>query len=593
MLKISRKFVNTLFVILLLLEACTSGSLKDSEQAPPNIVVILTDDQGWGDLSVQGNIDLSTPHIDNLSRNGVTFDRFFVCPVCAPTRAEFLTGRYAARGGVFGVSEGAERLDLDETTIADLFKSAGYATAAYGKWHNGMQAPYHPNTRGFEDYYGFCSGHWGNYFDPMLEHNGKPVKGEGFIIDDLTNHGLDFMEQNKSNPFFLYLPFNTPHSPMQVPDTFFETFEGAELQMPLNKESSSIQKTRAALAMCENVDWNVGRVVAKLEELDLLENTIILYFSDNGPNGHRWNGEMKGIKGSTDEGGVRSPTFIQWKGTLEAGKKITEIAAAIDLLPTLTDLAGISFEPEKKLDGKSLKPLLLDHRVEWEERSIVHHWGTKTSVRNQNFRLDQKDQLFHMTVDPNQTTDVTDQFPQVYKQLKSVKEGYITNVLGELNREMQRPITIGYKEATYTQVPARDGRPHGGIERSNKYPNCSFFTNWTSEADKITWEVDILEEADYEIELFYTCPDHSVGTEFEFTLGDAKLAGKISKGHDPDLKGMENDRIPRIESYIKDFIPLKVGTIHLTRGEGTLSMQATKIPGPVAMDLRLLVFTKK
>jgi len=345
--------------------------------------------------------------------------------------------------------------------------------------------------------------------------------------------------------------------------------------------------------MCENVDWNVGRVVAKLEELDLMENTIIIYFSDNGPNGHRWNGEMKGIKGSTDEGGVRSPTFIQWQGTLEAGKRIKEIAAAIDLLPTLTDLAGIAFEPEKKLDGKSLKPLLLGHRVKWEERSIVHHWGRKTSVRNQNFRLDHQDQLFHMTEDPNQTRDVTDQFPEVYNQMKSAKEDYVKNVLGELNKEIQRPITIGYKEATYTQVPARDGRPHGGIERSNKFPNCSFFTNWTSVKDKITWEVDILEEADYEIELFYTCPDHSLGTEFELTLGDAKLAGKISKGHDPRLKGMENDRIPRIESYIKDFIPLKVGSIHLSRGEGTLTLQATKIPGAVAMDVRLLVFTKK
>ncbi len=197
-----------------------------------------------------------------------------------------------------------------------------------------------------------------------------------------------------------------------------------------------------------------------------------------------------------------------------------------------------------------------------------------------------------MTDDPNQTADVAVQFPEVYKQMKLQKEEYVKTVLGELNREAKRPITIGYKEATYTQVPARDGHPHGGIQRSNKYPNCSYFTNWTSEEDKITWEVDILEEADYEIELYYTCPHHSVGTEFEFTLGDAKLTGIITKGHDPELKGMENDRVPRTESYIKDFIPLKIGSIHLTQGEGTLSLQATKIPGPVAMDVRLLVFTK-
>lgn len=592
MLLLRRINIYTLILFGLLATACNSGNLKDSEIIPPNVVVILSDDQGWGDLSIQGNTDLSTPHIDKLSQNGVTFDRFFVCPVCAPTRAEFLTGRYAARGGVYGVSEGAERLDLDETTLADLFKSAGYATAAYGKWHNGMQAPYHPNTRGFDDYYGFCSGHWGNYFDPMLEHNGKPVRGEGFIIDDLTNHGLDFIETNQAHPFFLYLPFNTPHSPMQVPDAFFEKFQKAQLQMPLNKESPTIQKTRAALAMCENVDWNVGRVLGKLEELGLLENTIILYFSDNGPNGHRWNGEMKGIKGSTDEGGVRSPAFIQWKGTLEAGKKVSQIAGAIDLLPTLTDLAGIKSRVATELDGKSLKSLLAGSNEEWEERYLVQHWGTKTSVRSQNFRLDHQNQLFHMTDDPNQTSDVADQFPEVYSEMMSEKEAYVKEVLGELNRETQRPITIGYKALTYTQVPARDGHPHGGILRSNKYPNCSFFTNWTSTEDKITWEVDILEEADYEIELYYTCPDQSIGTEFELKLGEAKLSAKISRAYDPPLMGMENDRVPRTESYIKDFLPLKIGTIHLSKGEGTLSLQATKIPGQVAMDVRLLVFTK-
>ena len=589
-----RTFAYSLFIALSFASACSLSREAEKEKIyRPNVVVILTDDQGWGDLSIKGNEDLFTPNIDNLARSGATFDRFFVCPVCAPTRAEFLTGRYAARGGVYGVSEGAERLDLDETTIADLFKKAGYSTAAYGKWHNGMQAPYHPNTRGFEDFYGFCSGHWGNYFDPMLEYNGKPVKGEGFIIDDLTNHGLEFIENHKEKPFFLYLPFNTPHSPMQVPDEYFAKFQGAELEMPLNKGSNSIQKTRAALAMCENIDWNVGRVLAKLEELDLMEHTIIVYFSDNGPNGIRWNGEMKGIKGSTDEGGVRSPAFIKWQGTIEAGKTVKEIAGAIDLLPTLADLAGVDYKIDKSLDGLSLKPLILDKESEWNDRYLYQHWVNRTSVRNQQYRLDNKDRLYDMINDPNQITNVAEQNPEVYAEMKVAKQEYVDKVLGELNLEVRRPLTIGFKDVAFTQVPARDGRPHGGVERSNKYPNCSFFTNWTSLEDKISWEVDILEEADYDIELFFTCPANSVGAEFEFTLGQSKLAGKISEAHDPPLKGMENDRIPRIESYIKDFKSLKVGNMHLTKGQGTLELKATRIPGPVVMDVRLLVFTRK
>jgi arylsulfatase A-like enzyme len=195
-----------------------------SEQVKPNVLIILADDQGWGDLSINGNSNLNTPNIDGLAREGARFEYFYVCPVCSPTRAEFLTGRYHPRGGVYSTSAGGERLDLDERTLGDTFKAAGYVTGAFGKWHNGSQWPYHPNARGFDEFYGFCSGHWGNYFDPRLEHNRKPVKGNGFIIDDLTERAMQFMEQNRSKPFLCYLPYNTPHSPMQVPDRFYKKF---------------------------------------------------------------------------------------------------------------------------------------------------------------------------------------------------------------------------------------------------------------------------------------------------------------------------------------------------------------------------------
>ncbi|MFW5832455.1 MAG: arylsulfatase, partial [Prolixibacteraceae bacterium] len=357
------------------------GSAETAKK--PNIILILSDDQGWGDLSINGNKNISTPNIDNLAKNGVTFDRFYVAPVCSPTRAELLTGRYSPRGGVYSTSAGGERLDLDETTIAEIFKTAGYATAAYGKWHNGMQPPYHPNARGFDDFYGFCSGHWGNYFSPMLEHNGEIVKGKGFVVDDFTDRGMAFMEQNKHKPFFLYMAYNTPHTPMQVPDRWWEEFQNKELAMRhRDPEKEDIPFTRAALAMCENIDWNVGRIVKKVEELGLEENTIIIYLSDNGPNGWRWNGGMKGKKGSTDEGGVRSPFFIQWQGKLEPGTKTDRIAGAIDLLPTLADLASVEYTSHNKLDGISLKPLLFNASDSWPDRLIFSHWG-KTSVRNQ------------------------------------------------------------------------------------------------------------------------------------------------------------------------------------------------------------------
>ena len=156
-----------------------------------NVVVFLTDDQGWGDLSLNGNTNLSTPHIDSLGKDGASFDRFYVCPVCSPTRAEFLTGRHHVRSGVYSTSAGGERMDLDETTIADLFKKAGYATGAFGKWHNGMQYPYHPLGRGFDYFYGFCSGHWGHYYDALMERNGKLEQGKGFCVDDFTTAAME------------------------------------------------------------------------------------------------------------------------------------------------------------------------------------------------------------------------------------------------------------------------------------------------------------------------------------------------------------------------------------------------------------------
>ena len=170
----------------------------------PNIILILTDDQGWGDLSVHGNTNISTPNIDRLASQGMALDRFYVCPICSPTRAEFMTGRYNPRTGVKSASRGEERMDLDETTIFKDFKSAGYHTAAFGKWHNGMQPPYHPNARGIDEYYGFCSGHWGDYYSPMLEHNGKIVTGDGFVIDDFTNRAMHYIEDHKEESFFVF-----------------------------------------------------------------------------------------------------------------------------------------------------------------------------------------------------------------------------------------------------------------------------------------------------------------------------------------------------------------------------------------------------
>jgi len=584
--------INTFVALLILI--CIG--CKYQKENPPNVIIILTDDQGWGDLSIKGNLDLSTPNIDKLGRTGVQFDRFFVSPVCSPTRAELLTGRYHVRGGVYSTSTGGERLDIDEQTIAQVFKKAGYKTAAYGKWHNGMQAPYHPNSRGFDDYYGFCSGHWGNYYNPLLEHNGNLVKGEGFIIDDLTNHGIDFIKKNKANPFFLYLPLNTPHSPMQVPDVFWEKFKNKILsQMGSNgpfKTQHEIDHTRAALAMCENIDWNVGRILEQVEREGLSKNTIVIYLSDNGPNGKRWNDEMKGIKGTTDEGGVRSPLIMNWNGKIPQGKIIKKITSVIDLLPTLKDLAGIKVKSKKPLDGISLKPLILNETVNWEDRIIYNYWKGRFSVRSQNYRLDKDNKLFDMLNDPNQTTDISEKQTEVLEKLFQAKKQWKKEVLVELPKKDIRPFFIGHHSVQTTQIPARDGKAHGAIIRSNRYPNCTYFTNWINLEDTISWEAEVAQDGEFEITIYYICAEDAVGSLFEVSFGDASIQGEIREAHNPGEYGASEDRVVRQESYIKDFKPLKVGKVKLKKGKGTLQIKGIKKKGRALMDFRLMLLKR-
>ncbi|MHC4401475.1 MAG: arylsulfatase [Planctomycetota bacterium] len=558
----------------------------------PNVVVILTDDQGWGDLSLNGNKNLSTPHVDSLARDGASFDRFYVCPVCSPTRAEFLTGRYHPRSGVYSTSAGGERMDLDEVTVADAFQAAGYATGAFGKWHNGMQYPYHPNGRGFGEYYGFCSGHWGDYFSPPLDHNGRIVRGNGFLINDFTDKAMAFIETNKERAFFAYLPFNTPHSPMQVPDRWWNEFEHKRLAMHnRDPERENLPHVRAALAMCENVDWNVGRILQKLDDLAVADDTIVIYFCDNGPNGYRWNGGMKGRKGSTDEGGVRSPMLVRWPGKIEAGREIPQIAAAIDLLPTLCDLAGIPVTGNKPLDGASLKPLLLGNPTNWPERMIVSHWRNRVSVRSQRYRLDHQGKLYDMVDDPGQYQDVSKRQPEVAARLSAAATTFKEQVLAGYDQD-DRPFLIGHPDYRHTQIPARDGVAHGNVKRSNRFPNCSFFTSWTSTDDKITWNAEVAAAGEFEVEVYYTCPADDVGSTIELSFNQSRLRGRVAEVHDPPLRGGEHDRVERGESYVKDFKPLKLGTIRLEKGRGELTLRTLQIPGSQVMDFRLMMFTR-
>lgn len=582
-------------MVSVLLSACkpNDNSSTQARSDRPNVVLILADDQGWGDLGFTGNPVVATPVLDSLAMSGAIMDRFYVCAVCSPTRSELLTGRYYPRSGVYSTSAGGERIDLDETTLADILQRNGYATGAFGKWHSGMQAPYHPNFRGFDDFYGYCSGHWGSYFDAMLEHNGEIVESEGFLTDVLTDKTIEFIQENQDEPFFAYLPLNTPHSPMQVPDRWWSKFENMPLPEHRYSDREKILHTRAAYAMTENIDWNVGRVTKALTDLGVAENTIVIYLSDNGPNGWRWNGGMEGTKGSVNEGGVRTPFIINWPGHIVAGDVIREITSATDLLPTVLDMVGIEDSTNKALDGISLASLITGDVESWEERMIVNHWQGKTSVRNQQFRLDQEDQLFDMKNDPGQTMNVAEVHPEIHTALLAEKANYLETVLTELPETDRRTFPIAHPDARYTQLPARDGIAQGTIVRSNRWPNCSYYGNWTSIEDVIRWETESLSDGEYEVILYYTCKEENSGCRIRLQAGEAFVETVITEAFDPPLRGGEHDRFERGESYVKDWKPVSMGTIHLEKGNMLFSLTAPEISGKRAIDFRMLVLEKR
>jgi arylsulfatase A-like enzyme len=568
-------------------------------QTPPNIVILLADDAGWGDYGFTGNTQVRTPHIDSLARDGVTLSNFYVCPVCSPTRAELLTGRYAQRTGVRGVSLGQERLNLDETTLADVFQRAGYATGIFGKWHNGSQWPYHPMARGFDTFFGYTAGHWGEYFDPLLEDAGHLRRQSGYIVDICTDQALRFIEKNRGHPFLCYVPFTTPHSPWGVPQKNWAAWKDRPLtQTATQPAEEKPEETRCALAMIENQDENVGRILAKLADLHLSEDTVVLYFSDNGPNTARWNGGMKGRKATVDEGGVRSPCVLRFPRKIGGGGKVEPIAGAIDLLPTLASLAGIPCQTRKPIDGSDLSPLLLNLNAPWPERNLFSAWAGKLSVRTQRFRLDAAGRLFDMASDPGQLSACNAQHPALADSLTAAVARWRTDTglaaatPAKGNAVDPRPFPVGYAEFPITVLPARDAEPRGGLERSAPAPNASYFTHWRSLDAEAVWKIAVHTPGVYEVTADYTCKDGDEGALLRLEFGAAALTAKVAQAWDPPLYDNQ-DTLPRpkAESRLKPFAPLSLGQINLSAGEGELKLRAIEIPGQAAIDLRRLTLT--
>ena len=507
------------------------GTRMVQAQSRPNIVLILADDMGWGDMSSHKNPVVETPVLDRLAAQGARFERFYVSPLCAPTRASLLTGRYHLRTGVASVTSGLETMRSSEVTLAEVFKTAGYATGAFGKWHNGAHYPENPQGQGFQEFLGFCGGHWTNYFNTTLQHNGQMVKTSGYITNVLTDAALGFIEQNKTKPFLCYIPYNAPHSPFQVPDAYFNKY----------KAKGVADREATVYGMVDNMDENIGRVLRKLDELALSDNTIVIFLSDNGPNTERYNGDMKGIKASVDEGGSRVPFFIRWPKKIRANTRVTPIAAHIDLLPTLVELAGIASPATAPLDGKSLVPLLEGQVANWPERTLFTHVfrtdstnainpypGASRTTRYRFIRGKETDQLYDMLADPGQKQNIIAQKPAVAAELRKEYDAWFADVT---RKGIHPEITqVGFAQSPVTELFAPDATKTGSVRyfAKNGYVH-DWFTGWQQPGDGAIWTIDVVEPGDYRVALTYNCSDGFTGQPVQVRVGEQTLEKPIAK----------------------------------------------------------------
>jgi len=470
---------NALLALLALLAASLFA-------AKPNVILVMTDDQGYGPVGKHGHPWIQTPHLDQLHDTSTRFTRFLVSPTCSPTRAAIMTGRHPMKNGITHTILERERMTLDATILPQVLKTAGYTSGIFGKWHLGDEEPHQPHKRGFDEafihgaggigqaYNCSCADAPGNkYFDPVIRHNGSFVRTKGYCTDLFFTAALGWIKEVKDQdaPFFAYITTNAPHGPFIAPPANTKRFTDLGFEA----------RTAGFYGMIENIDENMGRLMAKLGEWKLMDNTIVIFMSDNGMTGGgsgragkplgklpdgtpmmMFNAGQKGQKGSADEGGVRVPFFIRWDGRFKAARDIDTVSAHIDILPTLADIAGAKI-PEQQVEGRSLLPLLngakstlpdrflFTQKARWKTGSEPndHQWKG-WAVRSDRYRL-VGDALYDMIQDPGQNEDIAAKHPEVVQRMRQAydrfwKEARPLMVNEDAPMSKTRPFHVWFEE---------------------------------------------------------------------------------------------------------------------------------------------------
>jgi arylsulfatase A-like enzyme len=433
--------------------------VQSAAAARPNVILILTDDQGYGDLACHGNPILKTPNLDCLQAESVRLTNFHVDPACAPTRAALMTGRYSHRVGVWHVVLNPSVLRTGERTMAEVFAANGYRTALFGKWHLGDNYPYRPQDRGFQEVITFGGGvvghtpdYWLNdYVDDHYLHNGRWEKFPGYCTDMWFQQAIRFARARRDSPFFIYLAVNAPHAPLQVPQPYLDRYPG----LP--------EKTQRFYAMISCIDDNIGRLRAALKEARLDENTLLIFMTDNGSTDKTFNAGMRGNKASPYEGGHRVPCFLHWPaGGLHGGRDVPALTAHFDLLPTLIGLCGLKTPTGGTFDGADLTPLLRGRTNTWPERTLVVEWQgeikpvqwQRSAVMTDRWRLINGEELHDMQAAPDQSQNVAAKHPAVVNRLRQAYERWWAEV--SARDDELKEIPIGAQAANPVRLTAYD-----------------------------------------------------------------------------------------------------------------------------------------
>jgi arylsulfatase A-like enzyme len=559
----------SLFVISLLL--LNSYFIEAQNSIKPNIILIITDDQGYGDLGINGNPHINTPVIDKLASESVVFNNFYVTPVCATTRSGLMTGRYNLRTGIRDTYNGGAMMASSEVTIAEMLKEVNYTTGIFGKWHLGDNYPSRPMDQGFDESVIHLSGGMGqvgdvttyfqfdsSYYNPVLWHNGKQEPYAGYCSDIFTQEAISFIEKNKDTPFFCYLSFNAPHTPLQVPDEYYQKYENIDPTAGFNDGRPFPEMTekdkedaRKVYAMVENIDDNIGRLTKKLQELKIDENTIIIFMTDNGPQQRRYVAGMKGRKGSVYRGGVRVPFYMKYPGANESTKIIEATACNIDVLPTIADICGAQVADDRMIDGKSLVPILQGKSVNWEDRSLFFYWtrrypelysnmaiqqGKYKLVGNTSYDASIDDfELFDIREDPYELNNLVPKSRDVALKLKEEMDKTYQELISSQNILNPPRIIVGSEENP-TILNRNDADGDRGI--------------WAQEEIFGKWRVEIVEGL-YNVKFKFLKPIAPNG-KMLMEIGPIIHKTEHAEGS-TDVIEMKNVKLPDLECEIIPF----------------------------------------